>query len=111
MTLNPQNLYATSASAQPPDVSSTKWLTMDLDHAELGLLEWVLKVEFVIGLHQNMDLSLRSLSQKNGNTRNETWNTCFFFAALYISVVFLIFSVPGTWLGLITRVLKIPSYL
>ena len=95
MTLNPQNLYATSASAQPPDVSSTKWLTMDLDHAELGLLEWVLKVEFVIGLHQKMDLSLRSQPKKMATQETKPGTLVFFlqrYIYIYISGLFDIFG-------------------
>lgn len=42
---SPKPLEATFASAQPPAVSSTKWLTMDLDQADaVGEL----KVEFIL---------------------------------------------------------------
>ena len=86
MILNPQNLYATSASAQPPDVSSTKWLTMDLDHAEFGLLEWVLKVKCVIGLQQKNGFEPKIIIPKNMATQETKPGTLVFFfgSVIYI---------------------------
>lgn len=92
MILNPQNLYATSASAQPPDVSSTKWLTMDLDHAEFGLLEWVLKVKCVIGLQQKNGFEPKIIIPKNMATQETKPGTLVFF---FCSVIYIYMYISG----------------
>lgn len=59
---------------------------MDLDHAEFGLLEWVLKVKCVIGLQQKNGFEPKIIIPKNMATQETKPGTLVFFfgSVIYI---------------------------